>query len=98
MKKTPIKVAIGATTALIASTAAAGDFGQKTQDLARSMASRLFGVQGVLDASSSASLTSAEANANPAALATVALGATTICGIAWTMARAKTTSRTPACA
>lgn len=74
MKKASLNIAIGAAVLSLASTAAASDFGEKTQQLAKALALRLFGTAGVLDESSTASLTADQANANPAGLATVARG------------------------
>jgi hypothetical protein len=74
VKKTHVGVALCATTLSIASGASALDFGQKTAQLAQSMASRLFGVQAALLTSSSTSLTADQANANPTALVTAARG------------------------
>lgn len=74
MKSKPLQVALCAATISFASTAAASDFGEKIAELAKALSLRLFGVQGTLDASSTASLTADQANANPAGLATVARG------------------------
>src|SRR5690242_6666181 len=60
--------------ASIVSSASASDFGEKVQQLANAMSVSLFGTVGALDASSTASLTADQANANPAGLATVAQG------------------------
>ena len=54
--------------------ASAADFGQKVEALAKSQSFSLFGVLGTLGASSTASLDATTANANPAALMTVAPG------------------------
>lgn len=60
--------------AAITGTASAHDFGQGVEKLAKALAPVLFGTQGTLDESSTASLTADQANANPAALVTVARG------------------------
>jgi len=60
--------------AAITGTASAADFGQAVEALAKVAAPVLFGTLGTLDESSTASLTAEQANANPAALATVARG------------------------
>jgi len=74
VKRKPLQLAICATALSLASTASASDFGEKAAQLAKSLSARLFGTQGTLDASSTSSLTAAQANANPAGLATVARG------------------------
>ena len=58
----------------LASSASAADFGEITEALARAQAERLFGIRGTLRASSTLSLTAAEAQASPARLVTVAPG------------------------
>jgi secreted PhoX family phosphatase len=63
--------------ALFAATAAAvsaSDFGEKTAQLAKVLSPVLFGTLGTLEASSSESLTAAEADADPRRLLTVANG------------------------
>jgi secreted PhoX family phosphatase len=52
------------------------DFGQTVEQLAKARANALFGTLGVLEASSTLSLTAAQADANPATLITVAPGLT----------------------
>ncbi len=54
--------------------ASAADFGKAVETLAKVAAPLLFGTHGTLDESSGKSLTADEANANPAALVTVARG------------------------
>jgi len=60
--------------AIASSSALAADFGQKVEQLAKSQTLSLFGTLGALGASSLNSLSAADANANPAALLTVAPG------------------------
>lgn len=74
MKKKLLHAAVCATAASLASTAFASDFGEKTEQLAKAMSEKLFGVNGTLDSSSTASVTAAQANADPTSLATVAKG------------------------
>ena len=74
MNKKLLQVAFCATAATIATTAYASDFGEKTEELAKALSAKLFGVAGTLDQSSTVSLTAAQADADPAALATVAKG------------------------
>lgn len=69
-------VTLAVTAALASSPAMAADFGQKVEQLAKSQALSLFGTLGTLGASSTTSLSAAAANANPAALLTVAPGLT----------------------
>ncbi|HVY66996.1 MAG TPA: alkaline phosphatase PhoX [Gammaproteobacteria bacterium] len=71
MRKTLLYAALFATTA---TAAYAADFGEKTQQLAKALAPVLFGTLGSLDESSTVSLTAAQADADPAALLTVAKG------------------------
>jgi hypothetical protein len=71
MKKL-IALTVGAI--LVSSAAGAADFGQKVEQLAKAQALSLFGILGTLGASSSTDLSAAAANANPAALLTVAPG------------------------
>lgn len=73
MKKTLITLAISAT---IANTAFAVDFGQKVELLAKAQSLSLFGVISPLGASSTASLTAAQADSDPAGLVTLAPGLT----------------------
>ncbi|HQR53885.1 MAG TPA: hypothetical protein PLZ79_11490 [Burkholderiales bacterium] len=54
--------------------AAESDFGQQVEQLATAQSVKLFGTTGTLGASSAASLTQAQADANPAALVTLAHG------------------------
>ncbi len=51
-----------------------GDFGRQVERLARAQSAWLFGTAGVLDASSAASISAAQGNANPLAFATLAPG------------------------
>jgi secreted PhoX family phosphatase len=69
--KKALALALGAA---FAASASAADFGELTEALARAQSQRLFGVRGTLGASSTLSLTAAEAQANPARLVTVAAG------------------------
>jgi secreted PhoX family phosphatase len=70
-----LKTALALTlAAALASPASATDFGEFTEGLARAYSMRLFGIRGTLGDSSSASLTAAQAEANPAGLVTVAPG------------------------
>jgi hypothetical protein len=71
VKKQLLCVALCAATA---GTASAADFGQAVETLAKVAAPILFGTLGTLEESSTKSLTADEANANPAALVTVARG------------------------
>lgn len=63
-----------AVSAAISASAVAVDFGQKTEALAKAQSLSLFGTLGTLGASSSASLSAVQADANPAGLLTVAPG------------------------
>src|SRR5262245_9410389 len=65
-----------AVSAAMVLSASAADFGQKVEEKAKSQSVSLFGTQDTLDASSTSSLTAAQANANPAKLLTVAPGLT----------------------
>ena len=74
MKKALLCAAIITVGGAFAANASASDFGQKTQQLAKALSVLLYGVPGSLDKSSTASLTAAQADANPAGLAVVAQG------------------------
>lgn len=73
MKKTLLTLAV---TAAISTSAFAVDFGQKVELLAKAQSLSLFGVISPLGASSTISLSAADANANPAGLVTLASGLT----------------------
>lgn len=74
MKQRHLYVAVPAIVAAMASTAAASDFGEKTEQLAKALSVRLFGVIDPLDASSTISLTAEQAEADPSKLMTAARG------------------------
>ncbi len=63
----PVAVAVGLSLSM--TTLGAGpDFGELVEQLARAQSVKLFGTAGTLGASSTASISAAVANANPAAL------------------------------
>jgi len=74
VKRHQVYLAIPAMVAAISSTAAASDFGEKAEQLAKALSVRLFGVVDTLDESSTLSLTAVQANENPRGLLTVARG------------------------
>ena len=71
MKKTLLSIAV---LNAISGSVYAADFGQKVEQLAKAQSFSLFGVVNPLDASSSVSLSAADADADPASLVTVADG------------------------
>ena len=73
-RRIALLAAVFGAVALLAGTALAGgiDFGQFVQDQLKSQSDRLYGVRGPLRQSSSASITAAEAKADPAKLVTLA--------------------------
>ena len=71
MKKTLLSLAV---LSAISGSACAMDFGQKVEQLAKAQSFDLFGVVSPLDASSSESISAADADADPTRLVTVARG------------------------